>query len=255
MGKNPSHFSASGGGHDAVSGLDTDQFPVEMVSWDDATEFCLRLSNLPKEKAAGRWYRLPTEAQWEYACRVGSQTKWHFGNQEMRLGDYGWFNDKSTGRAHAVGELKTNPWGLYDMYGNVREWCQDLYGNYGTSPVEDNPGGPPVGETHPNRGGCFDQPAWMCRSSYRHNDNPGTRDRNVGFRVSLVLADPAAESHVKPVPLDLKPDAKAWDLKPGSPLNPASLVLKPAAIKGLRSWTLETCRLSQRRGYRSTQPG
>ena len=112
MGKNPSEFSAAGQQKDKVGGLDTKRFPVEQVSWDDAVEFCNRLAEVPAEKVAQRWYRLPTEAQWEYACRAGSTGRFGFSSgrsgiakesEEQALFDYGWFNGNAAGRTHAVG--------------------------------------------------------------------------------------------------------------------------------------------------------
>ena len=121
MGSNPSCFCKNGSGKDQVSGQDTGSFPVEMVSWEDAVEFCRRLSELPGEKSAGRVYRLPTEAEWEYACRAGSSGRYGFGDQERGLGEHGWFSDNSHGKTHPVGQKKPNAWGLYDVHGNVWE--------------------------------------------------------------------------------------------------------------------------------------
>ena len=113
MGVNPSHFKGP-------------QHPVETVSWDDAVKFCDKLSALPEEQAAGRTYRLPTEAEWEYACRAGSTTGIRTGTTP-RLGDHAWFTDNSSATTHPVGEKRPNAWGLYDMHGNVLEWCADWY--------------------------------------------------------------------------------------------------------------------------------
>jgi len=99
--------------------------PVENVSLDDAVEFCKKLSELPEEKKAGRVYHLPTEAQWEYACRAGSKTIYSFDDGEGLLPEYGWFKRNSSQRTHTVGLLEPNAWGLYDMHGNVWEWCSD----------------------------------------------------------------------------------------------------------------------------------
>ena len=257
-GKNPSDFSPTGKAKDNMEGRDAKRFPVENVSWDDAVEFCRKLSNMPEEKAAGRTYRLPSEAQWEYACRAGNVGRFSFSLrggkiskefEEKELLDYGWFNENSLGMTHPVAQKRPNAWGLYDMYGNVWDWCRDWLDYFAKSPTRD-PTGPLVGSYRVYRGGCWRSPAGYCRSAARDFREPRERSYFVGFRVSLVLSDEPAEPAAvpakplvpaKPVPLDLKPDAKAWDLKPGSPLNPASLVLKPAAIKGLRSWTLETC--------------
>jgi formylglycine-generating enzyme required for sulfatase activity len=106
-----------------VVGKDTSRHPVETVSWDDATEFCRRLSALPVERDAGRVYRLPSEAEWEYACRAGTTTRWCFGDDEARLADVAWFNKNSGGMTHPVGQKRANAWGLYDMYGNA--WQAD----------------------------------------------------------------------------------------------------------------------------------
>jgi formylglycine-generating enzyme required for sulfatase activity len=124
MGKNPSYFSVSGNGKGRVSG-DTSQLPVERVSWNDAVEFCRKLSD-----EEGVEYRLPTEAEWEYACRAGTTTAYSFGNDVAQLGEYAWYADNSENTSHAVGEKKPNAWGLYDMHGNVWEWCQDWFGPY-----------------------------------------------------------------------------------------------------------------------------
>ncbi len=280
MDTNPSEFSATGVGKDRIAGQDTKRFPVENVTWADADEFCSRLSEMRGEKAAGRTYLLPSEAQWEYACRAGSTGRYSFSSgrggilseyDEHELANYAWYDGNAYGTTHAVGGKRANGWGIYDMYGNVREWCQDWFDKdyFGKSPVDD-PAGPPQGSERVGRGEDWTFPASTCRSAFRHSDNPGTRDHNLGFRACVVLADWASQrtkvSHAtdaakrsgtsstsnaavptepivpaKPVALNLKPDAKAWDLKTGSPLNPASLVIKPAAIKGLRSWTLEVC--------------
>ena len=136
MGTNPSEFSATGKGKDKVGDLDTKHFPVETVSWDDVLEFCRKLSEMPEEKASGRTYLLPSEAQWEYACRAGSTGRFSFSSgrsgipkefDENVLFDYGWFNGNSGGMTHKVGGKPANAWGLCDMHGNVWEWCQDWF--------------------------------------------------------------------------------------------------------------------------------
>ena len=171
MGVNPSGFK----------GADN---PVEMVSWDDAVEFCRRLSELPAEKAAGNVYRLPTEAEWEYACRAGTTTKYSFGDDESELGDYAWYGVNSDQKTHPVGSKKPNAWGLYDMHGNVFEWCQDRYGDYPSGSVTD-PTGPAVGSFRVSRGGSWLYSAGSCRSAYRGRDYPSDCSLNLGFRVSL----------------------------------------------------------------------
>jgi formylglycine-generating enzyme required for sulfatase activity len=199
MGNNPSEFSATGQHKDKVTGQDTKRFPVEMVSWDDAVDFCRKLSNLPEEKVAGRTYRLPSEAQWEYACRAGSTGRYSFSSgrsgipkeyEEHELSEFGWFNGNSDGMSHAVGGKRPSAWGLYDMHGNVWEWCQDWYDKdyYAKSPTDD-PGGPPGGSNRVIRGGSWHEPAWFCRSARRSDPVPGYLPYNLDLRVSQVLAD------------------------------------------------------------------
>jgi formylglycine-generating enzyme required for sulfatase activity len=184
MGKNPSWFSKSGKGKGKTGKEDTSQAPVENVSWNDAVEFCKRLSE--KEK---REYRLPTEAQWEYACRAGSQTRWCFGDEKAGLGEYGWFEGNSGRRTHPVGQKKPNAWGLYDMHGNVWEWCRDWWGKdyYPKSPADDPPG-PQAGARRVLRGGCWYIHAAHCRSAERFSFPPEIRGNCQGLRVSLAPA-------------------------------------------------------------------
>jgi formylglycine-generating enzyme required for sulfatase activity/serine/threonine protein kinase len=196
-GANPSEFSAAGGGKDKVAGRDTKRFPVENVSWDEAVEFCRKLSEMPEEKAAGRIYQLPSEAQWEYACRAGSTGRFHFSSEgdaiptesEINaLSAYGWFDGNSGGMTHAVGGKKPNAWGLFDMHGNVWEWCQDWYGKdyYAKSPADD-PTGPLGGAYRVCRGGSCRIPAWRCGAASRGNREPGIRRGGLGLRVAQVL--------------------------------------------------------------------
>jgi serine/threonine-protein kinase len=189
MGASPSEFSATGKSKDHVAGQETKRFPVEMVSWQDTDEFCSRLSELSEEKSAGARYRLPSEAQWEYACRAGSTGRWFFSPAsdekkaaENLLPDYAWFSNNSGGRPHAVGGRQASPWGLYDIYGNVWQWCQDWYGKdyYGKSPVDD-PAGPTGGSDRVNRGGSWFGPAWHCRSADRDNRVSGYRSPPPGL--------------------------------------------------------------------------
>ncbi len=164
MGSNPSHFK----------GPDN---PVETVSWDDAVAFCRKLSDLPAERAAGRAYRLPTEAEWEYACRTGTTTAFSFGDDEKDLGKYAWFNGNSSNTTHAVGKKLPNGWGLYDMHGNVWEWCSDRTD---------------AGSSRVSRGGGWYDSAGVCRSASRNFYDPSFRNFLLGFR--LALSSPSVES-------------------------------------------------------------
>ena len=155
--------------------------PVERVSWDDVQNFIKKLN----AKEGHNRYRLPTEAEWEYAARAGTQTKYSFGDDASRLGDYAWYGDNSGGRTHPVGK-KPNAWGLYDMHGNVWEWVQDWYGSdyYSNSPSTD-PKGPSSGSNRVSRGGSWLYSAGKCRSANRDNYSPGIRSVNIGFRLLL----------------------------------------------------------------------
>ena len=178
MGTNPSYFQKR-----LLRKSDSSMYPVESVTWEDAVEFCKKLSELPAEKKAGRVYRLPTEAEWEYACRAGGKTAYSFGENSKSLGDYAWFNRNSDSETHPVGEKKANAWGLYDMHGNVWEWCSDWYGEYPKNPVSD-PRGPKKGVERVYRGGSYFYIPAFCRSAYRFGDAPSRRS-NFGFRVAL----------------------------------------------------------------------
>ena len=166
-----------------VKEVDRGNHPVEQVSWEDAVKFCQRLSALPEEKKAARVYRLPSEAEWEYACRAGSQMAYSFGSDEESLVNFGWYGPNSKGMTHAVGLKKANAWGLYDMHGNVWEWCEDWYGEYPKGSMID-PRGPEEGSGRVGRGGCWGFGAVNCRSAFRR-DVPSFRSLNLGFRVAL----------------------------------------------------------------------
>lgn len=188
MGSNPSSFSAKGKDSGKVAGQDTSHHPVEMISWENATQFCQKLSALPKERAARRMYRLPTEAEWEYAARAGSTTKWFFGEDQAELSDYAWLEDNSGDMTRPVGQKKPNAWGLYDVYGNVWEWCLDWYDPtyYASSPTND-PSGPSSGLIHAHRGGSWHSTARHCRSAYRYNGQSKDRLNFLGVRVLIVI--------------------------------------------------------------------
>jgi formylglycine-generating enzyme required for sulfatase activity len=159
-------------------------YPAVDVIHDDAVEFCRRLS-----KQEGVEYRLPTEAEWEYACRAGTTTAYSFGDDESKLGQYAWY-DKNAWHigeeyAHRVGQKLPNPWGLYDMHGNVWERCQDWYGPYGSEKVVSDPAGPAEGGRRVLRGGAFlDSPPSYVRSAYRFNARTGGGDIHFGFRAA-----------------------------------------------------------------------
>ena len=164
------------------SGFQGPQNPIERVTWADAVEFCRKLSAMPAEKTAGHVYRLPTEAEWEYACRSGTTTSYSFGDSESELGAYAWYKDNSGKTTHPVGGKKPNAWGLYDMHGNVWEWCQDWYGPYPGGSATD-PIGVTSGSYRVFRGGSWYGYARGCRSANRSRDTPGHRDYDLGFRV------------------------------------------------------------------------
>lgn len=154
MGGNPSHFKGK-------------KNPVDRVSWEAAQEFIGKLNE--KFAASGATFSLPTEAQWEYACRAGGSTRYGFGDAEGELAEYGWFADDAGRTTHPVGEKKPNVWGLYDMHGNVWEWCGDWYdGNYYSQSPASDPTGPSVVSSRVLRGGSWGDPAPYCRSASRY---------------------------------------------------------------------------------------
>jgi uncharacterized protein (TIGR02996 family) len=198
LGTNPSHFQATAGPRNAARGMDTLRFPVERVSWHDAFHFCRALSARPEEKAAGRAYRLPSEAEWEHACRAGTTTDFHFGtsassaqaNFDGRASYGGAVRGMFLERTSRVGSYPPNGWGLYDMHGNVFEWCSDWYdpGYYSVSPRA-GPTGPQEGTNRVIRGGCWCSPGVGCRSAAREPQGPWVTSPTVGFRVVMVPAE------------------------------------------------------------------
>jgi formylglycine-generating enzyme required for sulfatase activity len=167
MGDNPSIFRDCGS-----------DCPVENISWSDALQFIRKLNQMEKTHK----YRLPTEAEWEYACRAGSTAKYSFGGNEAELGDYAWYDINSARRTHPVAKKKPNAWGLYDMYGNVWEWCQDGYDDYPSGKVTD-PKGLPAGQHRVLRGGSWLNNAGILRSSFRGQEYPVVRSHDIGFRL------------------------------------------------------------------------
>ncbi len=188
MGENPSHFRGS---------VD---LPVETVYWFDAVQFCNELSRREKRTpfyrivkgdsievtvTGGNGYRLPTEAEWEYACRAKRSTLYPFGDDFGPLGEHAWYLGNSERKTHPVGQRLPNAWGLYDMLGNVWEWCADGFDKryYASSPPTDPPG---TTRTSPrvNRGGCWYNRPEVCRPANRNESVPGGRDYSLGFRVA-----------------------------------------------------------------------
>lgn len=155
--------------------------PVEQVSWNDAQRFINKLN----AAEGGKHYRLPTEAEWEYACRAGTDTAYSFGDDADQLGNYAWFDGNSGNKTHPVGQRQANPWGLHDMHGNVWEWVQDIYaekayGNHsGRDPIYTGSGSNRV-----DRGGSWYSSAGYTRCANRDNGDPGGRYSNLGFRVA-----------------------------------------------------------------------
>jgi formylglycine-generating enzyme required for sulfatase activity len=182
-GTNPSSFEGS------------DDLPVETVSWSDAVAFCNTLSALDGLKPyydlntctplGGEGYRLPTEAEWEYAARAGSTSRYSFGASESSLGEYAWFIGNSQDRTHPVGQKQPNAFGLYDMHGNVWEWCGDAFDPlfYGQSPGAD-PFCATEATLRVHRGGCWADGEWYLRSADRGASTLDSRDDDVGFRVA-----------------------------------------------------------------------
>jgi formylglycine-generating enzyme required for sulfatase activity len=162
--------------------------PVERVSWHDVDDFIKRLN----EKEPHRQFTLPTEAQWEYACRAGTRTKYYTGDTEADLGRAGWYSENADKTTHPVAAKESNDFGLYDMHGNVWEWVvDDWHGNYQGAPLDgsawvDNP----RCSYRVVRGGSWYFPARYCRSTYRHGFGPGFRLDFLGFRLVLLPGRP-----------------------------------------------------------------
>ncbi|MFA4957835.1 MAG: SUMF1/EgtB/PvdO family nonheme iron enzyme [Candidatus Methanoperedens sp.] len=152
--------------------------PVEMVSWNDAQDFIKKLN----EKEGGNKYQLPSEAEWEYSARAGTTTRYSFGDDESMLGDYAWYYANSEGKTHDVGQKKPNPWGLYDMYGNVEEWVQDnWHGDYNGAPTDGSAW--ESGSNRVARGGSWYCYAGDCQPEDRYGGTPDNRDGFIGFRL------------------------------------------------------------------------
>ena len=155
-----------------------DNYPAVYISWDDCQVFIKKINQME----GGDKYRLPTEAEREYACRAGTTTQFYFGDDEGRLGEYAWYGGNSGGRTHPVAQKNPNSWGLYDLYGNVGEWCQDWYGDYPSGFVTD-PKGPSSGSLRVRRGGSFSIKPRGARSANRSRNVPDRRGSYLGFRL------------------------------------------------------------------------
>ena len=186
MNDSPSQFAISGKRSVAVTDLNTDEFPVDSVSWDRATTFCERLSRLRAERRAKRAYRLPTEEEWEYACRATTKTAYHFGSKcngtWANIDGRDPYGTKSRGsylgRTARVGSYPPNMWGLYDMTGNVREWCMD---------ADERDSG-----RHMVRGGSWSSPCLAGIAAYRDSDERDSERAHTGFRIVLYRAQRVA---------------------------------------------------------------
>ena len=166
MGSNPSCFKG-------------DDLPVEMVTWNDCQDFISKLNAM-----TGKRFRLPSEAEWEYAARGGNKSRGYQYIGSNTIGDVAWYGDNSGSKTHAVGTKQPNELGIYDMAGNVLEWCQDWYGSYNSSP-QVNPTGAASGSRRVDRGGSWLNSAWNCRTSYRDESASCCCDSNLGFRLVL----------------------------------------------------------------------
>ena len=184
MGSNPSYFKG-------------DNLPVENVSWYDAVKYCNALSKkegrtpvyrINGSRVTANWsadgYRLPTEAEWEYAARGGKKSRGYKYSGSNSAGSVGWYNANSGSKAHPVGQKQANELGLYDMSGNVWEWCWDWYGDYSSGSQRD-PRGPSSGSYRVRRGGSWGDSGGYLRSAYRNRSSPGSSGYNLGFRLAF----------------------------------------------------------------------
>ncbi|MFA4985436.1 MAG: formylglycine-generating enzyme family protein, partial [Candidatus Brocadiia bacterium] len=179
MGENPSEFKG-------------DDLPVDSVSWYDAMKFCSKLTeserkngHLPKEME----YRLPTEAEWEYCCRAGSTSKFCVGDDDALLGDYAWSKENSEEKTHPVGGKKPNDWGIYDMHGNVYEYCLDWFEEVYRAEDQTDPIAAAKMENRVFRGGSWNNEAQYCRSSIRRSCDPVSKSEYTGFRVVVAVGN------------------------------------------------------------------
>jgi formylglycine-generating enzyme required for sulfatase activity len=156
-------------------------YPMYYVSWDEAQKFIQKVNAMDQGSC-----RLPSEAEWEYACRAGTQSRYYFGDNEAELGEYAWYAANSGNMTHPVGRKRPNVWGLFDMHGNVNEWCQDwLHENYNGAPADGSARETPAGQHRVLRGGAWINPPVNCRAAYRNSVTPDNRSYgNYGIRLA-----------------------------------------------------------------------
>ncbi|GHU60056.1 hypothetical protein FACS189411_17420 [Bacteroidia bacterium] len=182
MGDNPSYFQSD----KLPAGVNSDDLPVENVSWDDVRKFLTKLNNLLKlDPQKDKIYRLPTEAEWEYAARGGNKSKKNKYSGNNDIDEVAWYSGNSDERTYEVGTKLPNELGLYDMSGNVWEWCNDWYGSYSKEEQKTNPKGPKSGSDRVLRGGSWFSVAESCRVSFRSNNALVNRYYRIGFRLVL----------------------------------------------------------------------
>jgi len=224
--------------------LEGDAYPASYVSWNDALEFCRKLTT--EERTAGRlpvdWqYTLPSEAQWEFACRAGTTTRFSFGDHNGDLARFGWFADNANGLGdrypHRVRQKKANPWGLYDMHGNVSEWCQDIFiaGKLpgGTDPLV------AFGDSkRVMRGGNWGNPAIDCQSAARARREPDYRGHALGFRLALIQSNNEAQSSAPSSAVTVTATVAPTQLRKLESAEPKSI--RPRSIPSVTSKSLES---------------
>jgi formylglycine-generating enzyme required for sulfatase activity len=190
MGRNPSRWKGP-------------RNSVEMVNWTEANDFCRKVTAELRQRrllAEGEVIRLPSEAEWEYACRAATTTRYSFGDPADHLKDFAWFKGNSKGEDPPVGKKKPNAWGLYDMHGYVWEWCQDAWHpNYEGAPTDGTAWEGPTAGEHVVRGGSWADDADHCRSAYRHHLKAEHRSDAVGFRCVRAAGGEKNDPKEKPV--------------------------------------------------------